>query len=79
MFQFISIIEKQISYIQKKPTFYPKWNTCFDCHLYQGRLILIIVKDSETNKELAESTVSAESLANRAKDRVFHQDWVTEI
>jgi len=62
--------------VQNKPTFYPKWNTCFDCHLYTGRTIQIILKNSRTNETLAEATVSAESLASRAKDKLTYVDWV---
>ena len=62
--------------IQKKPTFYPKWNTCFDCHLYKGRTIQIIVKNSLNDRDIAEATVSAETLANKAKDKLTLNDWV---
>jgi hypothetical protein len=63
--------------VQKKPTFYPKWNTCFDCHLYKGRTIQIIVKNSlENHEQIAEVTVTAESLASKAKDKLSHTDWV---
>jgi hypothetical protein len=63
--------------VQKKPTFYPKWNTCFDCHLYKGRTIQIIVKNSlENNEQIAEVTMTAESLASKAKDKLNHTDWV---
>ena len=62
--------------IQNKPTFYPKWNTCFDCHLYKGRTIQIIIKNSRTNEDLAETTVSAESLAKEAKNKLIYIDWV---
>lgn len=62
--------------VQKKPTFYPKWNTCFDCHLYKGRTIQIIVKNSLNDKNIAEATVSAEALANKAKDKLTLNDWV---
>jgi len=63
--------------VQKKPTFYPKWNTCFDCHLYKGRTIQIIVKNSvENNEQIAEVTVTADLLASKAKDKLSHTDWV---
>lgn len=67
---------REYKLVQKKPTFYPKWNTCFDCHLYKGRTIQIIILNSTTNEYLAEATVSAERLAAKARDRLTHQDWV---
>lgn len=65
--------------VQRKPTFYPKWNTCFDCHLYSGRIINIIIRDSNTNEQIAEASVDAEMLSIKAKDKVLHQDWVFYI
>lgn len=62
--------------VQNKPTFYPKWNTCFDCHLYKGRTIQIIIKNSIDNQVIGEATVTAESLANKAKDKLTQIDWV---
>ena len=65
--------------VQNKPTFYPKWNACFDCHLYTGRTIQIIINNSRTHETLAEVTVSAESLASKAKDMLTYIDWVCLI
>lgn len=65
--------------VQNKPTFYPKWNTCFDCHLYKGRMIQIIIKNNKnksTLEQLAEATISAESLAFKAKEKLTFIDWV---
>ena len=74
--------------VQKKPTFYPRWNTCFDCHLYEGRLIQIIVKNSTSNsnskqqrrtnkyEQIGEASFTAESLATKARDRLIYYDWV---
>ena len=54
-------------------------NTCFDCHLYKGRIINIVVRDSNTNGQIAEGSIDAEILATKAKDKVLHQDWVRII
>lgn len=62
--------------VQRKPTFYPKWNTCFDCHLYPGRHINVVIMNSQPNEYLGEATVVADELAAKAKDRLTHQDWV---
>jgi hypothetical protein len=44
--------------------------------LYKGRIINIIVRDSNTNGQIAEASVDAEILAVKSKDKVLHQDWV---
>ncbi len=62
--------------IKTKYKFKPNWNACFDCHLYEGRMINIIVKNK--NDEIGETTISAEYLANRSKDKVLNYDWVSE-
>ena len=36
--------------IQKKKTFYPQWNRCFDSHLVQGRRMQVIVMDKQVSK-----------------------------
>lgn len=61
---------------QQKPTFYPKWNTCFDCHLYPGRYISIQILNSRSNELLGRATVAADTLAAKARDRLTHHDWV---
>ena len=68
--------DSEFKLVQNKPTFYPKWNTCFDCHLYKGRTIQIVVKNSIDNQTIGEATVTAESLANKAKDKLTQIDWV---
>lgn len=36
--------------VQKKKTFYPQWNRCFDSHLVQGRRMQVIVMDKQVSK-----------------------------
>ncbi|RNA26395.1 kinase C delta type [Brachionus plicatilis] len=56
--------------VQKKPTFYPKWSSCFDCHVYSGRCIQFIAKSSSEKKSivLGEITLGIEELANKANN-----------
>jgi novel protein kinase C delta type len=63
--------------IQTKPSFYPNWNSCFDCHLYEGRMIQIVIKVTHSDEWMAEATVSAEYLASKARKRLIQQDWVS--
>ena len=40
--------------IQKKKTFYPQWNRCFDSHLVQGRRMQVIVMDKQVGRRSAD-------------------------
>ena len=50
---------------QRKQTFFPDWNRCFDSHLKPGRRMQIIVNDriDAALRPLAEVTVEIEALA----------------
>ena len=50
---------------QRKKTFYPDWDRCFDSHLRPGRRMQIIVNDRTNGSlhPLAEVTVETEALA----------------
>lgn len=68
--------------VQKKPTFYPKWNSCFDSHIYSGRCIQILVKNSSEKKSivLGDITLGIEELANKAKNtgpKKTMSEWVS--
>ena len=62
-------------YVQKKRTIYPEWNTCFDAHLYEGRVINIVVME-KPNRLLAEVTVPSKSLAQKCTDGNIASIWV---
>ena len=51
---------------QRKKTFHPEWDRCFDSHLKPGRRIQIIVNDRTDAglRPLAEVTVEGEALAS---------------
>ena len=62
--------------IQKKRTIHPEWNSCFDAHLYEGRVIQLIVKQ-RPDTFMSEVTVSAQSLADKCKDGELSSVWVS--
>ncbi|CAG2249689.1 unnamed protein product [Mytilus edulis] len=65
-----------IQQVQKKRTIYPEWNTCFDAHLYDGRVINLVVME-KPNRFLAEITLSAKVLAEKCTDGNIATAWDT--
>ena len=55
-----------VTYEQRKKTFFPDWDRCFDSHLKHARRMQIIVNDriDVALKPLAEVTVETEALAS---------------
>lgn len=62
-------------YVQKKRTIYPEWNTCFDAHIYEGRVINMIVNE-KPNRMLADVTISARALADKCRDGNISTTWL---
>nr|XP_034984076.1 protein kinase C theta type isoform X4 [Zootoca vivipara] len=54
------------SYVQKKPTMYPPWNSTFDAHIHRGRVMHIVVKDKSAEM-VAETTVELNLVADKCK------------
>ena len=54
--------------VQKKKTFYPQWGHCFDGHVYQGRVMQIIVINSQ-DVPVAQVTVELEVLQDECKEQ----------
>ncbi|KAK2148685.1 hypothetical protein LSH36_487g03014 [Paralvinella palmiformis] len=55
---------KGVQLVQKKKTIYPEWNTCFDAHLYEGRVIeLAVWKRPETY--VSDVSITAQALAEK--------------
>lgn len=52
--------------IQKKPTMYPTWRSPFDAHIYEGRVIQVLLMRT-AEEPLAEVTVGVSVLAERCK------------
>ncbi|XP_056158153.1 protein kinase C, delta b [Lampris incognitus] len=58
--------ERGKTLVQRKPTMYPAWKSTFDAHIYEGRVIqVILMKTAE--EPLAEATVGISVLAERCK------------
>ncbi|ESO95825.1 hypothetical protein LOTGIDRAFT_116541 [Lottia gigantea] len=61
--------------IQKKRTLYPNWNSCFDAHIYEGRVINIVVMERPT-KFLADISIGAKMLAEKCNDSNVTTVWL---
>lgn len=58
--------ERGKTLFQKKPTMYPGWKSSFDAHIYEGRVIqIVLMKTAE--EPLSEVTVGVSVLAERCK------------
>ena len=64
-----------IQYVQKKKTIYPEWSTSFDAHLYERRLIQMVVMQ-RPNKLVADVNIGAQMLADKCKDNGVASVWV---
>uniref|UniRef100_A0A8C6YNC3 Protein kinase C n=1 Tax=Nothoprocta perdicaria TaxID=30464 RepID=A0A8C6YNC3_NOTPE len=59
-------VESGKMYVQKKPTMYPPWNSTFDAHINNGRVMHIVVKDKSAEM-VSETTVELKVLAEKCK------------
>lgn len=68
-----------ISLVQKKKTIYPEWNKCFDTHLYEGRVITIVVLQKPTGKVVADVSIGVQFLVDQCKRDAhgFSSVWVS--
>uniref|UniRef100_A0A672JMX9 Protein kinase C n=1 Tax=Salarias fasciatus TaxID=181472 RepID=A0A672JMX9_SALFA len=58
--------ERGKTLVQQKPTMYPAWKSSFDAHIYEGRVLeILLMKTAE--EPLAEVTVGVSVLAERCK------------
>uniref|UniRef100_A0A8V5HCD0 protein kinase C n=1 Tax=Melopsittacus undulatus TaxID=13146 RepID=A0A8V5HCD0_MELUD len=67
--QFLSFLwlsERGKTLVQKKPTMYPEWKSTFDAHIYEGRVIQIVLMKA-AEEPLSEVTVGVSVLAERCK------------
>ena len=63
---------KGIQLVQKKKTIYPEWNTCFDAHLYDGRMIQMVVmvpRQDQPDKLFADINIGAQMLADKCRGK----------
>lgn len=66
-------------YVQKKPTMYPPWNSTFDAHINNGRVMHIVVKDKSAEM-VSETTVELKVLAERCKKSNGKTEiWVSAV
>ncbi|CDQ90944.1 unnamed protein product [Oncorhynchus mykiss] len=68
--------ERGKTLVQKKPTIFPAWKASFDAHIYEGRVLqVLLMKTAE--EPLAEVTVGMSVLAERCKKANGHAEfWV---
>ncbi|XP_073681607.1 protein kinase C delta type-like [Garra rufa] len=58
--------ERGKTLVQRKPTMYPAWKSSFDAHIYEGRVIqVVLMKTAE--EALSEATVGVSVIAERCK------------
>ncbi|KAI1890888.1 hypothetical protein AGOR_G00158240 [Albula goreensis] len=58
--------ERGKTLVQKKPTMFPAWRSTFDAHIYEGRVLqVVLMKTAE--EALCEATVGMNVLAERCK------------
>ncbi|KAG1949346.1 protein kinase C, delta b [Pimephales promelas] len=58
--------ERGKTLVQRKPTMYPAWKSTFDAHIYEGRVIqVVLMKTAE--EILSEATVGVSVIAERCK------------
>ena len=77
-FLLICNLGRPVQYVQKKKTIYPEWNTCFDAHLYQGRLIQLIVMERPAHL-VADVSLQAAALAEKCRDGGLASIWVSSL
>ncbi|XP_044156787.1 protein kinase C delta type isoform X1 [Bufo gargarizans] len=58
--------ERGKTLVQKKPTMYPDWKSSFDAHIFEGRVIQIVLMKAAEDP-LSEATVGVSVLAERCK------------
>ncbi|XP_025771753.1 protein kinase C delta type [Puma concolor] len=58
--------ERGKTLVQKKPTMYPEWKSTFDAHIYEGRVIQIVLMRA-AEEPMSEVTVGVSVLAERCK------------
>ncbi|XP_077582045.1 protein kinase C delta type-like [Stigmatopora nigra] len=58
--------ERGKTLIQKKPTMYPSWKSAFDAHIYEGRVLEVVLMQN-AEEALAKAAVDVSVLAERCK------------
>lgn len=58
--------ERGKTLVQRKPTMYPTWKSTFDAHIYEGRVLEVVLMQSN-EEPLAKATMGMSVLAERCK------------
>lgn len=58
--------ERGKTLVQRKPTMYPSWKSTFDAHIYEGRVLEVVLMQSN-EEPLAKATMGMSVLAERCK------------
>ncbi|XP_069005522.1 protein kinase C delta type-like [Embiotoca jacksoni] len=58
--------ERGKTLVQRKPTLFPTWKSNFDAHIYEGRVLEVVLMQSN-DEPLAKATVGVSVLAERCK------------
>uniref|UniRef100_A0A3Q0RPX9 Protein kinase C n=1 Tax=Amphilophus citrinellus TaxID=61819 RepID=A0A3Q0RPX9_AMPCI len=58
--------ERGKTLVQRKPTMFPPWKSCFDAHIKEGRVLEVVLMQS-TEEPLAKATVGMSVLAERCR------------
>ena len=69
---------KGVQFVQRKKTIYPEWNTCFDAHLYDGRMIQMVVMQRPQTL-VADVNIGAHNLADKCRDGEVASVWVSAM
>ncbi|KAK7119549.1 hypothetical protein R3I94_021394 [Phoxinus phoxinus] len=68
--------ERGKTLVQRKPTMYPEWKSPFDAHIYEGRVIQVVLMKTP-EEALSEATVGVSVIAERCKKGNGHAEfWV---
>lgn len=62
----LALSDRGKTLVQKKPTMYPEWKSTFDAHIYEGRVIQIVLMRAAEDP-MSEVTVGVSVLAERCK------------
>ncbi|KAK7102666.1 protein kinase C delta type-like [Littorina saxatilis] len=61
--------------VQKKRTLYPEWNTCFDAHLHEGRVIQMVMME-RPNNSVSDVSIGAKMLSDKCIDGRSTTCWL---
>ncbi|XP_076469184.1 protein kinase C delta type-like [Babylonia areolata] len=72
----VEIPSRGTQLVQKKRTLYPAWNTCFDAHLNEGRVIQMVLMERAGNTSIADVSIGAKMLADKCVNGQVTKCWL---